>query len=177
MANLFQSSECSVCLEHYTDEQYPVGLACGHVFCCRCVQRVVERAASNAANGDSNCYCPIDRQRFVESDVRRIYNEAEEETPGEKLQNVAEFLAQLQQKNSELELRNQQLVNRENQLQQLVTAKISDLKAENQRLVQAHKRQLTEQAAQFEAENRNLVAHHAAQIHQQRMAHEQETKI
>lgn len=92
MAILVQSSECCVCFELYTELKYPVALPCGHVFCCHCVQSIVVSARTRG-------YCPIDRQRFAESDTRRIYNNEEEETPRK---NMAKVIEQLQQNNAQL---------------------------------------------------------------------------
>ena len=101
MVNLFQSNVCAVCMEQYTDGKFPVGLPCGHLFCCQCVKHILDAVGLNI--------CPIDRQLFSVSHVQRIYNNGEEETPREKLQNVTEYLTQLERKNSELESRNQHL--------------------------------------------------------------------
>ena len=162
MANLFQSSECSVCLEHYTTTKYPVGLACGHVFCCSCVKRIMNAASAAAADN----YCPIDRQRFAMSDIRRIYNDGEEETPGQKLQTVAEFMTQLQQKNTELESQNRQNLGR-----------ISRLKRTLDEQGAKHQTALNVKAALYQTQCRKLVEAHDAQMNHQRLVHAQEIKI
>ena len=153
---MYQSNECTVCCEHYTDEKYPVVLPCGHVFCWSCVQRL-----------DNNC--PIDRQHFAQSRIRRIYNEGEtpvEETPEQKLQNVADFLTQLQQKNSDLE-------SRDRRNQDTISDQLKKLDEQRE----GHRNALIRQAADFETLNEQLVEAHDAQMNQQRLVHEQEIKI
>ena len=101
MANLFQSSVCVVCLQNYTEENYPVVLVgCGHIFCHPCVQQLVTTA--NSPDNSVVC-CPIDRQPFAMTDVCRIYNTEEEKTPRDKLQDVMDELSRLELENNEFE--------------------------------------------------------------------------
>jgi len=124
MVTVFQANDCVVCLEQYTDTNYPACLPCGHTICIRCSQRV------------SNL-CPIDRQGFAEAEVRRIFNNGEEETADQKLQSVAESLRELTQRNAELIAHQTELENRNAQLEarnQQLKARMNRIKRKNVRL-------------------------------------------
>ena len=132
---MVQSSACSVCLGQYIGDKYPVSLPCGHIFCYECIQQLSPKI------------CPIDRQPFEDSDVRRIYNEGEEETPLEKHQSVGDYLAQVTRRINELETSNQQLLQRETEHQVAITA----LETQNRQLISDHETELNQQR-----EERNL---------------------
>ena len=104
MVTVFQSNDCTVCLEQFTDTNYPACLPCGHTICSRCTKRV------------SNL-CPIDRKGFTQAEVRRIYNNGEEETADQKLQSVADRLKELETRNEELVAHQTGLENRNKQLE------------------------------------------------------------
>jgi len=104
MAHLFQSNVCSVCLAHYTEDNHPVVLTgCGHIFCHPCVQQLVTTANSS---DDSLVCCPIDRQPFAMTDVRRIYNTEEGKTPRDNFQDLIDDLTRLELENNEFESNN-----------------------------------------------------------------------
>ena len=75
-----QSNKCRICEERYSAAKYPVSLPCGHVLCTECEQGV---SRMNAA------LCPFCRRRYGNSDLRRVYNDAEEQNPHEELLDVA----------------------------------------------------------------------------------------
>ena len=85
---IFQSNDCTVCLEQYTDTNYPACLPCGHIICFRCSQLIN--------------LCPADRKSFTQAEVRRIYNSGEEVTAEQQLQSVADRLKELETRNEEL---------------------------------------------------------------------------
>jgi len=99
---LVQSNECSVCYESYTEETFPVVLACGHIFCNPCVQQIVA-TANGPNNSEVLTLCPADRQPFEMTDVRRIYNTEQAKTPREKLEDVMDELSRLELENNEFE--------------------------------------------------------------------------
>lgn len=75
-----QSNKCRICEERFSTTKYPVSLPCGHVLCMECEQGV---SRMNAA------LCPFCRRRYANSDLRRIYNDAEAMNPHEELMDVA----------------------------------------------------------------------------------------
>ena len=65
MAAIIQANECSICLENYSVEHYPVCLPCGHVICFTCASQLQPTE------------CPNDRFPYKQSELRRIYNDAQ----------------------------------------------------------------------------------------------------
>ena len=76
-----QSNKCRICEERYSSAKYPVSLPCGHVLCAECEQGVSRMSGS---------LCPFCRRRYGNSDLRRIYNDAEPRNPHEELMDVAD---------------------------------------------------------------------------------------
>ena len=76
-----QSNKCRICEERYSSTKYPVSLPCGHVLCTECEQGVSRMSGS---------LCPFCRRRYGNSDLRRIYNDAEPRSPHEDLMDVAD---------------------------------------------------------------------------------------
>ena len=158
MSAIFQSNVCSVCLEQYTDQRHPVTLRCGHVLCQPCSRRV-------------DNVCPIDRERFEDDDVRKLFNDGEEETPEQKLNSVIDYLARLGRKNNELEEQNRQLITtHETQLneQRQINSALED---RNRQLIteqQTQRREYDERVSHLENENEQLRTDLDALTNQQR---------
>ena len=96
MRNILQSNLCCVCLHGYTYEKYPTFLPCGHIVCEACSKQIT--------------ICPVDRKPFLHKNVKKVYNNASEETDDQKVQGIMDFLANLVTSKNELTTENQSLV-------------------------------------------------------------------
>ena len=109
-----QASECSICLESYTNKKFPVCLPCGHVRCQECEpglsqtpppdgQSLSSRASQifRSCQGEPSRTCPFCRQEYKPTDVRRIYNNAAESMTNE-FDNMQSKVNELMEENRRL---------------------------------------------------------------------------
>ena len=104
MSKIIQSNVCPVCLEHYSEVQYPNILKCGHILCHQCTTRLTA--------------CPIDRQTFDENEIVRVFNAAEEKTEREK---VTDFTKNLYSQIEKIEKLEAEIVQLKDHKDKLVT--------------------------------------------------------
>ena len=82
MSKIIQSSECSICREHYAGNRVPHFLPCGHIMCNKCIARLQPTE------------CPVDRKPFELDDVKRVFNAAEEKTARQKVTEFANIFTE-----------------------------------------------------------------------------------
>ena len=153
MSKTIQSNVCPVCLEHYSEVQYPNILKCGHILCHQCTTRLTA--------------CPIDRQTFDKNEIVRVFNAAEEKTEREKvtefiktlysqieqIENLEAEIVQLNDyKNKLVKKRNKKIKNLEAQIVQLKDHKVKLVKKRNKQSekFQAEIREMKAKLAEYE---------------------------
>lgn len=102
MRNILQSNTCCVCLRGYTYEKYPTVLPCGHIVCEHCSKQITA--------------CPVDRKPFTHKQVKKVFNNASEETDDQKLQGIVDFLTTLVTRKNELISENKLLLTHQEEI-------------------------------------------------------------